>query len=169
LAIPDFALEHELRTLAGQRVFGPALQDVLPKVRECLEKAAENRRKAEAATDPDVQRFYFKMEARWFGLAESYDNTRRTNKFLNIRPGAEADRRTSACASLAPNPRPRRGHPAATGKRRSGPRIMPSLRIRATIAPLRKRQPNPAPARPNGSAPPMGLSPLCSAPAGPAS
>jgi hypothetical protein len=97
------------------------LQDVLPKVRECLEKAAENRRKAEAATDPDMQRFYLNMEARWFGLAESYDHTRRTNEFLNIRPDAEADSAAAGMRELGAESAPAPRSPAATSKRRSGP------------------------------------------------
>ena len=48
-------------------------------IKFCLARAAECRRKAEQATDSSQQRSWRKMEGRWFFLARSYANERRTD------------------------------------------------------------------------------------------
>jgi hypothetical protein len=48
-------------------------------IKFCLARAAECRRKAEQATNSSQQRSWRKMEGRWFFLARSYANERRTD------------------------------------------------------------------------------------------
>ena len=48
-------------------------------IKFCLARAAECRRKAEQAKDSSQQRSWRKMEGRWFFLARSYANERRTD------------------------------------------------------------------------------------------
>jgi len=52
------------------------------KVAECLEKAANARRKASSATQPEDQEFWRDMESKWVRLAESYDQVDRVGDFL---------------------------------------------------------------------------------------
>jgi hypothetical protein len=48
------------------------LRRTSPKVAECLDKALEARRKADAAADPDMRTSYLQMEQSWYRLANSY-------------------------------------------------------------------------------------------------
>ena len=59
------------------------LQGVLPKVRECLEKASDCRRKAQGHADPELREFWGEMEERWLRLARSYDHVASTEAFLS--------------------------------------------------------------------------------------
>ncbi len=59
------------------------LQNLPPKVSECLEKAAQAGHKAAQARDPEMQRFWSEMEQRWLGLAQSHDHVAKTEAFLS--------------------------------------------------------------------------------------
>ena len=50
-------------------------------IRFCLARAAECRRNAEQATAPSRYSSWLKIEGRWFFLARSYDNERRTDAY----------------------------------------------------------------------------------------
>ena len=52
-------------------------------VRDCLERAAECRRKADAATVPSVRESYFEMAERWLRLADSYELLGRLRTFAD--------------------------------------------------------------------------------------
>jgi hypothetical protein len=58
------------------------LQDVPADVKECLERGAAARRKAEEASSPDTQEFWRQMENRWLGLARSYEQVARTDRLV---------------------------------------------------------------------------------------
>jgi hypothetical protein len=48
-------------------------------IKFCLAKAAECRRNTEQATDPTQQQSWLQIEGRWFFLARSYENERRSD------------------------------------------------------------------------------------------
>lgn len=52
------------------------------KHREYFYRAAQSRRKAELAADPDMRHFWLEMERKWLGLAQSYEHVARTEILL---------------------------------------------------------------------------------------
>jgi hypothetical protein len=55
-------------------------------IKFCIAKAAECRRRADAATDdPSQRQTWLAMEGEWFYLARSYDNERRGNDAQSLR------------------------------------------------------------------------------------
>ena len=52
--------------------------------RHCHERAADCRRRALDAGDPDVRAFWQQQEARWLQLAESEDLSARISAFLDV-------------------------------------------------------------------------------------
>jgi hypothetical protein len=43
------------------------------RVADCLQRAAECRKRAESASDPDFRRSFLAIERRWIALANSFD------------------------------------------------------------------------------------------------
>jgi hypothetical protein len=67
-------------TVAGDEAL--MLRRTSPKVTECLEMAAEARRKHTRATDPDMKACYLQMELTWYRLANSYAFSEQVESFL---------------------------------------------------------------------------------------
>ena len=61
------------------------LSDLDSDQKEALDRAAECRRKADAARFADVRDHYLDMEKRWLRLAESYAFAARIRAFVNDR------------------------------------------------------------------------------------
>lgn len=57
-------------------------------VRECLERAADCRRRAQEACDAEMQAVWERQEARWRELARSEDLSSRITTFLHLHDGA---------------------------------------------------------------------------------
>lgn len=49
---------------------------------DCLERAAECRRRAEAAADAERKSFFVDMEIRWLSLARSYEYAEKLGEYL---------------------------------------------------------------------------------------
>ncbi|HEV2628402.1 MAG TPA: hypothetical protein VGV41_07135 [Pseudolabrys sp.] len=56
--------------------------------RECLERAADCRRRAQEAGDAETQADWHEQEARWLKLAEQNDLSTRITTFLHVPDGA---------------------------------------------------------------------------------
>ena len=56
-------------------------------VRDCLERAADCRRRADELSDPDAKAFWLAQEARWIKLAESEGLSARIATFLELPHG----------------------------------------------------------------------------------
>ena len=56
-------------------------------VRDCLERAADCRRRADDASNPEVAAFWLEQEARWINLAESEGLSARVATFLELPHG----------------------------------------------------------------------------------
>ena len=66
------------------------LQNLSDKVADCLQHAAECRRRADATTDARARAEFLDMECRWLKLAESYQFTEHLSGWLS-----ETGRKTS--------------------------------------------------------------------------
>ncbi|MCC6776624.1 MAG: hypothetical protein IT537_08310 [Hyphomicrobiales bacterium] len=87
-----------LRTMTGRAT------DVCAAVmiRFCLDRARECRRRAETTADLAQRRSWLAMEGRWFFLARSWDNQRRTEPADHI--AERAPRRTRKHVAVIPLP-----------------------------------------------------------------
>ena len=56
-------------------------------LRDCLERAADCRRRADELSDPDAKAFWLAQEARWIKLAESEGLSARVASFLELQDG----------------------------------------------------------------------------------
>jgi hypothetical protein len=66
------------------------LQNLSQEIRDCYERAAECRQRAEKALDPEIRERYSNMERRWLLLAKSHEFRNRLGDFT-----AEAQRHLS--------------------------------------------------------------------------
>jgi hypothetical protein len=65
------------------------LEQTSKHARECLERAADCRRRAQKAPDANMQAFWRQQEARWMKLAESNDLSARLSAFLDVQDGKQ--------------------------------------------------------------------------------
>ena len=54
-----------------------------PKQRECLDRAAEARKVADAAADERMRKEFLDLEERWRRLADSHDHADRIDRYLS--------------------------------------------------------------------------------------
>ena len=52
------------------------------KVTQCLEYAEDSQRRAWSASDPDLRRFWEKMERKWSAIAQTYSRIEQTQSLL---------------------------------------------------------------------------------------
>ncbi len=68
------------------------LQKLSEEIRECFQRAAESKRRADETADPAAKADFLDMEKRWLFLAHSYEFAEGLRDFTKGRPGSSKKR-----------------------------------------------------------------------------
>ena len=67
------------------------LEQLSDQIRECYERAAEAKKRADATNDPGLKAGFFNAESRWLLLARSYTSTEMPRRFHRTKFGTATE------------------------------------------------------------------------------